>query len=222
MRLFCRFGSVVLFGHFIRSSHPSVHMCVCVCVMGALYEQVTRLRQLLEISGFVGCIVTGMLSWHLYLCTTAQTSVEYRGNQFRGNLLKSEDGCVYGYHTQPQLHVNDKRKRIGCVTGTRALARTHHDHPHAPNTPCRGAQAYVGAMEEPSRPPRDGGDLPLHTGAVAEPRESLRHKQPRVDACAEPAPAVAPLAAARGCGGGWSSCWCTRSRQQWGGWGGLC
>ena len=103
-----------------------VCVCVCVCVvMAALYEQVTRLRQLLEISGFVGCIVTGMLSWHLYLCTTAQTSVEYRGNQFRGNLLKSEDGCVYAYHTQPQLDVNDKIKRI------RMCDRHESTRPHA-------------------------------------------------------------------------------------------
>ena len=98
---------------FIQSFHP------------VTYEQVTRLRQLLEISGFVGCIVTGMLSWHLYLCTTAQTSVEYRGNQFRGNLLKSEDGCVYAYHTQPQLDVNDKRKRI------RMCDRHESTRPHA-------------------------------------------------------------------------------------------
>lgn len=39
-----------------------------------------------------GAIVTGMLGWHMYLCVTAQTSVEYRGNQFRGSLVTTEDG----------------------------------------------------------------------------------------------------------------------------------
>eukprot|EP01044_Picomonas_judraskeda_P005751 COSAG03_NODE_552_length_6970_cov_232.041140_2_plen_88_part_00 len=43
-----------------------------------LLETTRLLRQLLEISAFVGVIVTGMLSWHMYLCLTAQTSVEYR------------------------------------------------------------------------------------------------------------------------------------------------
>lgn len=69
-----------------------------------LIATVTSLRQLLEISCFVGCIVAGMLSWHTYLCLTAQTSVEYRGNQFRGGLINSEDGRMWAqWKNRPDL-----------------------------------------------------------------------------------------------------------------------
>ena len=49
----------------------------------------------MRIIRIVGAIVTGMLSWHLYLACTGQTSVEYRGNKFRGGLLQTEDGRAW-------------------------------------------------------------------------------------------------------------------------------
>ena len=48
--------------------------------------------------------MTGMLSWHLYLACTGQTSVEYRGNKFRGGLLQTEDGRAWAEWKQ-QTHL---------------------------------------------------------------------------------------------------------------------
>eukprot|EP01043_Picozoa_sp_COSAG02_P037194 COSAG02_NODE_2774_length_8057_cov_4.361146_7_plen_203_part_00 len=87
LRNFKGWGLVLLLDvHQLLTVTSAGRMADISCVLNAWHRlcAVVGLR--------AGAIVTGMLSWHMYLCATAQTSVEYRGNQFRGNLVKTEDG----------------------------------------------------------------------------------------------------------------------------------